>query len=135
VKLLFAMAACGALLSGSAQGDVAANRETMRMYRVISSIVPRGMLADACEEKDPTIHCDPYIAGVIDTISANGNAFEGKKVCVPDKIDIEKFRVLVVNFIRAHTERSPDSNAAIDIVAVFTKVYPCQETAPGSNLP
>lgn len=84
------------------------------------------MLLSACKDTDPSAHCDPYIAGVMDSIVSNRGVFENNHICTPPDVDIAKLRSIVVKFIEAHGEFPQDSIAASEVATAITEAYPCK---------
>jgi hypothetical protein len=111
----------------------AARADTVVMRSSLSPMATAPMLLDACLERDPGIHCDPYIAGVVDSIIANRMVFQHNQVCIPPYTPIDSFRSVTIEFIRGHPEFPPNANAASAVVTAITEAYPCPEA--GSKSP
>jgi len=91
------------------------------------------MLLNACMEYDPGVHCDPYIAGVVDSIISNRMVFQHNQICIPPDVSIDTFRSITIKFIQAHPEFPPNAIAASAVVTAITEAYPC--TKAGSKAP
>ena len=67
--------------------------------------------------------CEGYINGVADVLSG-GNAINGNRACIPDKVLLEDYLATVIKALKDNTQ---NSQKAYDLVArVLAKAYPCK---------
>ena len=109
----------GFLLMGAARADIAVSRSAL------GPMVTAPMLLSACTQEDPGIHCDPYIAGVVDSIISNRGVFLGNRICIPPNTGPDTFRAVTVAFIRSHGELPQDAIAASEVATAITEAFPC----------
>jgi Ssp1 endopeptidase immunity protein Rap1a len=105
-----------------------ARAETELVPTALSPMVGAPMLLSACLEDDPSVHCDPYIAGVVDSIISNRMVFQFNPICIPPGVSIDILRSITINFLQAHPEFPPNAIAASAVVTAITEAYPCTES-------
>ena len=89
-------------------------------------MVTASILLSACTEEDPGVHCDPYVAGVVDSITSNQGIFQGNEICLPAETPVATIRALVVKFIQTHREMPETTIAASAVVTALTEAFPCK---------
>lgn len=119
MKRVVQAATFGLLLAGAARADIVVSRSAL------GPMVSASMLLGACTQEDPGIHCDPYVAGVVDSIISNRGVFLGNRICIPPNTSPDSFRAVTVEFIRSHRELPQDANAASMVATAITEAFPC----------
>jgi len=105
---------------------VSANAAQIIKRSPLGPMVTAPMLLSACTHGDPGVHCDPYIAGVVDSITSNGGALEDNQICITPEGTVEKLRSLTVQYIQTHQDLPQNTIAASEVATAITEAFPCK---------